>query len=201
MILYNVSFNLHNTRNRMLPAIPSSTADDEDRTTQRICLTDSVEHCMQAIAVGNRKVEIGAHFILRVVDISKNDTNLIIPILLKQSNKVPDALENSEYWYLKPKKAKVYLCEIQDFSYERGIAWTCITPEQCRNTIYKHFTGIKLERFKSSEVIFNNFVRYTNKHHLWDLQDEVWEDMIELPWAQKTTIYNMKYKIIKDFQK
>ena len=43
MKLYNVSFNLDNIDNVIEPRIPESAAEDENKTFERVCLTDSVE--------------------------------------------------------------------------------------------------------------------------------------------------------------
>lgn len=197
MKLYNVSFNLNDTNTLMIPSIPESAAQDEDKVTPRICLSDTVEHCMQAIAVGNRDIQAGAKFILREFEIPKTHSRLIKPNQLKATKRVPDALENNEYWYLSIKKCKIYQCEIIDFDYERDIAWTCLNINQVINVIYNHCKDIKLERYKNPQSAYEAFLRYTTNHKMWNLQDDVWEDLVELPYAQKTIIKDMKYKIFQ----
>lgn len=198
MKLYNVSFNLNNTNNALIPTIPESVAVDEDKCTKRICLCDTVEHCMQAIAVGNRSIEAGRQFILRVTDIPKTSKRLIKPSVLKQYNKVPDALENNEYWYLDKIAFKVYRCIIKSFDYDRDIAWTCLTTEQVRQTVYSICNKIKLERYKTPKSVYNAIMNYVHKHDLYDLEDDIWDAIVELPWAQKTNIYNMNFSVIEE---
>jgi len=198
MYLYNVSFNLNNTNNVLIPSIPESAANDEDKSTKRVCLCDTVEHCMQAIAVGNRCIKAGAQFILRVADIPKTNKRLIKPLALKQCNKVPDALENNEYWYLDKLTFKVYKCVINSFDYNRDIAWTCLTAEQVRHTVYGICNKIKLERYTISKSVYKAIMDYAHRHKLYGLEDDIWDAIVELPWAQKTIIYNLNISVIEE---
>ena len=98
MKLYNVTFDLNNTNNVLTPAIPESAGNGENKEIKRVCLTDSVEHCFQAIASCNREIRKGAKFIIKEVDVEKDEL-LITPDFLFNEGYVPDALENNEYWY------------------------------------------------------------------------------------------------------
>lgn len=197
MKLYNVSFNLNNLSDSMIPMIPDSAGDDENKTIPRVCLCDTIEHCMQAIASCNRNLEKGAYFILREVEINLSDKALVKPDYLKQTGYVPDALENNEYWYLKPLKAKVTKHVVISFNYEFELAYSCISREQILTIISKYMRAKRFERYKTSKGIHNAFGRYCNEHQLWSETDAVWEDLAMLPWAQKTGIYGLKHKEIK----
>lgn len=196
MIFYNVTFNLNDTRDVLHPCIPESAAKDENKTIPRVCMTDSVEHCMQAIAVGNRDVQSGSKFILRKINI-KSDDGLINPRFLKETSYVYDAMENNEYWYLHPVKTENYLCEIISFDYEFDLAWSCISRKQCLDAVAKYMNIKRFTRYKTSKGIYKAFCNYCTEHKLWDWEDGIWDDLAMLPWAQKTRIYNLKYKVIK----
>ena len=198
MKFYNVTFNLADNRDILTPCIPDSAGTDEDKTIPRVCLTDSIEHCIQAIATGNREVYKGAQFIVREADI-KSDEKLVHPRFLKELNYVPDALENNEYWYLNPIKVKRYICKIESFDYEFELAWSCISRKQCLDAIGKYMSIKRFVKYKTSKGIYNAFCRYCTEHKKWDWEDSIWEDLAMLPWAQTTKIYNLKYKVIKQF--
>lgn len=197
MKFYNITFDLNNRDKVLKPYIPYSASDKENRTIKRVCITDSVEHCMQAIATGNREVYKGSPFVLRVVEIVKSNNQLVYPDKLVSCGYVPDALENKEYWYLKPIQCRAYKCVIESFDYEYDIAWTCIKTEDCRR-IVKRITGKEFNRCKSALSIYKSFCKWANEIKAWSMLDDVWDALVELPWAQKTKIYNLKYGIIEE---
>lgn len=196
MKLYNVTFNINDKRNMLVPTIPDSAGTGENKTIKRICLTDSIEHCMKAIAVGNRDIAIGAKFIVREVDIPKNAKALVNPKQLHNNQFVPDALENNEYWYLHTVKCKVHLCEIIYFDFEHDLAFSCMQPNDVRLIINKYVPALKLGRYKNSKNMYDAFCNYTNKNCLWDEFDAVWDELAELPWAQTTKILKLTYKVL-----
>lgn len=50
MILYHVATNVFTTGQcTIYPRIPKSAAPDEDKKLPRICLSDSIEHCLEAL--------------------------------------------------------------------------------------------------------------------------------------------------------
>ena len=197
MKFYNVTFNLNDNKGVLIPCIPDSAGNGENKTIPRVCLTDSVEHCIQAIASGNREVHKGAKFIVRETDIPTTRAELINPRFLKEQGYVPDALENKEYWYLKPVEFKRYLCEIVSFDYEFDLAWSCISRKQCLDAISKYMNINRFTKYKTSLGVYNAFSRYCNQNKKYDEYDNVWDDLAMIPWAQKTKIYNLKYKVLK----
>lgn len=210
MKLYNVSFNLNNLNNVLLPAIPDSAGDTENKTIKRVCLADSIEHCMQAIASDNREMCNGAKFIVREVDIPLTKKSLVHPRFLKERGYVPDALENNEYWYLEPVKFKMYLCELEHFDSDFTVSWSCITREQILNIVTKYIKTKRFDRYKTSKGIYNAFCKFINEKtqfatetqrcKYYNIYDEVWEDLVGLPWAQKTELTNIRYKILKEIK-
>lgn len=199
MKLYNVSFDLNNTNELLVPTIPHTAGPEEDKTSRRVCLADSVAHCMLAISTEYRNIAVGSKFILKTVEIEP-DKFLITPKQLIKYKKVPDALENNEYWYLYPIRCKsVYLCEITDFDSEIDLAWTCIKPEQCRDIVKKH-TGLDFKRCKTSKGIYKSFCKYAHERQLWSMMDDVWDELAELPWAQGRKMNKLNYKVIKTYK-
>lgn len=198
MRLYNVTFNMKDKRRVIEPAIPDSAGNGEDKTVRRICLTDSVEHCMQAIAVCNRDIREGATFILREVDTKDLDKNLLIgPKELKERGFVPDALENNEYWYLGKVKFDRMACRIVEFDAEIDLAWTCIPIQSCKDIVKKYLPAFPVNRYKVSKNLYEAAMTYCNEHKLWNEEDAIWDDLAMVPWAQKRKINYIKMLLIK----
>lgn len=196
MRLYNVTFDLSNTNNILTPTVPESAGDGENKEIKRICLTDSIEHCFQAIASCNREVRKGAKFVIKEVDVEEND-RLITPDFLFNEDYVPDALENNEYWYLDTLKANVLIGEIEFFEYDFVLAYSCIPKEKCLEIISKYTSIEDLKDCRDSKEIHEKFNHWANTQKEYDMMDNVFEDLAMLPWAQKTKIYNLKYKVLE----
>lgn len=196
MTLYNVTFNIKDNRSILEPTIPDSAGDGENKTIKRVCLTDSVSHCMQAIAVGNRDIRVGASIIVRKVDTKYLDTSLLIkPKELKERGLVPDALENNEYWYLSAVNVKCGKYQIVNFDAEIDLAWTCININDCKEIIRKYLPLLNIERYRNTKNLYEYAMCYCNKYRLYDIQDIIWDELAMLPWAQKRSIN--KVQLIK----
>ena len=209
MKFYNVTFNLADNRNVLTPCIPDSAGNDENKIIKRVCITDSVEHCMQAIASVNREMCAGAKFIVREAELPLTKETLVHPRFLKEQGYVPDALENNEYWSLEPVKFKLYLCELEYFDSDFTVAWSCVTRNQILNILTKYIKTKRFDRYKTSKGIYNAFCKFINEKtqfasekqrvYYYNMYDSVWDDLVELPWAQKTELTNIKYKVVKQF--
>lgn len=180
MKLYNVTFKDCGDTT-LLPYIPYSAGDDEDKETARICLSSSIRGCIQAIGPADRFIATGSKFTVRESEITDSE-NLINPMQLFLSHKVPDALENMEYWYLKPLSVELHVYEIIECGFDYTISWSCIRPQDIRDII----TQYTLDRFPqpTSKQIYEAAM----KQLLPDVCDNVWEDLAELPWAQKIMV-------------
>ena len=199
MKLCNITFNINDERTILKQSIPESAAEDEDKTIYRVCLADSVAHCMQAIAVDNRNACIGSEFILREVTVDENSQFLIKPTYLYKRKLVPDALENNEYWYLRSLHCNTYLCRITRFDYEFDIAWTCIDFKDCKTIIQKYLPNFNIcKDIKNSKILYQSAMSYCDKHHLYNESDLIWDDIAMLPWAQTIKIHNLEYEVIKE---
>lgn len=195
MRLYNVTFNISDQRHVLRPAIPESAADGENKTYPRVCLTDSVEHCIQAIAVGNRDVRTGTRIVVRSVDIRDLDRDkLLTPQQLFERKLVPDALENNEYWCLDTVRFKVGTYVIEDFDSEIDLAWSCISLEDCKRIVNKWMPQLKIGKFKIPKNLYTHAMQVADKFQMWDAQDGIWDDLAELNWAQKREIRNIKIR-------
>ena len=195
MKLYNITYNLEDTSTTLVRKIPSSAGDRENKTIPRVCLADSLEHCLQALGSHYRDLRVGACFLVREVEVDERDINLIDPFILKKDNKVPDALENREYWYLKPIECNVKKAEIIDYDSEFTIAWTCVPIERCRAIISK-YSPINVNKYYNSEHLYDVFMAWANEHEKYKEMDAVWDEIVEDPIAQKTAIKNLKVRYL-----
>lgn len=41
-------------------------------------------------------------------------------------------------------------------------------------------------------------MQYCNKHQLWDTEDNVWDELAMIPWAQKRSIEDLKLLRVED---
>lgn len=193
MKLYNITYNLDDTTNILIPKVPHSAGETEDKTIPRVCLADSLEHCLQALGSHYRDLSDGVCILIREVEVDENDIYLVNPLTLKKDNKVPDALENNEYWYLKPITCNVRKAEIIDCDTEFTIAWTCVPIEECREIVSK-YSPINVNEYNNSEELYNTFIHWSSENDKWNEMDVVYDKIVENKLAQKTAIENLKVK-------
>ena len=199
MTLYNVTFNMRDRRRVLNPSIPESAGDGEDKTISRVCFTDSVANCIQAIAVCNRDIREGATFILREVDTDKLDKRLLIkPKELKERGLVPDALENNEYWYLGKVNVESMACKIVEFDAEIDLAWACIPIQSCRAIVKKYLPKFAVNKYKITKNLYDAAMKYCSENKLYYAEDGIWDDLAMVPWAQKRKINYVKLLRIRD---
>lgn len=96
--LYHISFEDLGKYCRFKPRIPRNTAGAEDKKTSRLCLSDSIENCINAIPdgpdmIGNEPIYV------YYFDLWLKDPYLITWKTLYNSGLVPDAGITHEYWY------------------------------------------------------------------------------------------------------
>lgn len=183
--------------NTLIPRVPTSAASDEDRVTPRVCLSDSVEGCIQAIGPCDRDLHTGSVFTVHEADIQSMDPKaLICPAQLFERRLVMDALENREYWYLKPLSVKTFRMKVLDFIAVHDIAWSCVNKKQLE-AITKNL-GIHVQEMPADPYEAAHEIR----HGLWeqgeyDLAEEFDEAVAGLPWAQCLKVESLKMERMK----
>lgn len=199
MILYHATYDVESAcRKLFVPRVPASAADIEDKNIPRICLADSIEHCVQAIQSLPANGDIIQVY---KFNIDENDENLIKPQELYDKGLVYDALENNEYWYLKSIEADSKLYEVRGGQMEFAFAWTVIKKD-C--VIDQALAAIKdcsvkvddatLEKARNqdtAEKAYNVIMKYfnaqyeLNKNDVWcQVEDTFWDYIADLPFAQ-----------------
>lgn len=195
MKLYNVTFNLVDDSNLLVPYIPFTAGLKEDRETKRICLADSVEHCFQALCLQEQDFYEGREFLLREIEVDVEDENLVFPEELWGSKRVPDAMENQEYWYLQPIRCKVSKRTILDVALrECEIAWSCIHVDDLKDIANilmlenKEYnlcfdTTITTHKPYGSQVLFDALMAECYKKHAKLVITSLWNMVLDLPWS------------------
>lgn len=197
-VLYHVSFDINNTDTMLVPSVPYTAGEDEDRHTKRICLTPTIAKCMEAMSPHCRNVSIGS--VVRVWKVYKSAMDyrlLVSPRALYNSRKVPDALETEEYWYLAPIMTKVRSYMIEDFEAYTDLGWTLIKREDVLKVIHElNIFGIRVNANAEAHEIYKEFMNACQERKLYDIEDAVWDRLAELPWVQRRIIKGLKLKEI-----
>ena len=197
-MLYNVTFDKFDENRHLIPCIPISAADDEDRETKRVCFADTVEHCISAMSSYYRNLYTGCQIVIRSVDENSLDLSKIItPEELFRSKKVPDALENHEYWYLDEVDVNREVYQITDYDYDYTIAFTCIEREDMASLIEKYTPDSPMKKSETIEQAYNRTVGKMQTDRQYDKSDMFEDAVASLPWAQRTAISNIVMKKVE----
>lgn len=204
--LYHVSFNVDERIKVFTPRIPDTVGAGEDKTIKRVCLADSVEHCLQAISPAQRDIAVNSMFYLYEFLIPRN--KLICSEELYAKNLVPDATENNEFWYTKdlyPVDCK--LCRIKNFSYEFCIQFEPLDFKEVRRLVEKYVPEFVYNgSSRHPKDIYCSAMRFINEMENsceadseeqleWcQKEDFLYEAVVELPWAQGVKISNVVYE-------
>lgn len=189
--LYRVSFREGVTSPWLTPRIPCSAAQMEDKATERVCLADSIEHCIQAISPDARNLCIGAEiavYRLKVSDLRPE--KLVSPKDVFDIGFVPDALFNQEWWYLDKVQADLRHAVIKDFEACHVLNWTIIDEDQVRGALHAAAPDVlALLPYGGTAQDGPHAMYETAMDQLWqdrrfDECDMLYDILAELPWAQ-----------------
>lgn len=201
-ILYNVSFNTHKCDPVLTPKIPITAGYDEDETIPRVCLADSIEHCIQAIASQHRRLRVGTEIVIRSIN-----TDQLNPILITTPNElfiqqlVPDAIENQEYWYEDEIMCNLAIEKIKYFDFYQDLAWSCIAIEYVQDIVQCYTEDINVNAFKTAKSLYNAFIEYAEQNERWQDIDDIWNDIATLTWSQKLVIEKIEFYSEIDLEK
>lgn len=191
-MLYNVTFRLEDKSKHLVPCIPYTAAEDEDKETKRVCFADSIEHCIAAIGSYYRDLYTGCLIVVRSVDEADLDQSKIVTDQeLFNAGKVPDALETGECWYLNEIDIKREVYKINSFDYEYALAFTCIKREDLARLIDEYNPESPMKCRESVEQAYNRTVGELQGKGFYDDSDLFEDRVSELPWAQRIKISNL----------
>lgn len=115
--LYHISYNLAEPLDKeFIPQIPDNTINGEDQSYARVCLSDSIEGCINAAEdkLPFYEDEDSAPIIVWEKEFSLSDKNLVKWQYLYENGLVPDAALTHEYWYLDKVRMMGSFCEIEN---------------------------------------------------------------------------------------
>lgn len=221
MILYHVSL-VENYNNILfdnigstlfIPRIPEHMADFENKTIKRICLSTSIEKCL--IAANNLSMlRDNVIILVYTVEIDDEDENLLKPNEVYNTGNVKDALENEEYWYIKPLYLDGEYYKIIEIDYEPCLGWKNISIEEFKyflrnvfnyvecDEIYKELNevmnSIANKDYSTAEEYYNEACKYLSDNNLYEYEDELYDKLVnELYWIQSYKINKFKCKQIQ----
>lgn len=186
LTLYHVSLDTYRTETSFTPRVPTGLygSTGEDMDSPRICFSDSVEGCFEAISIGSNS--FAGHNMLVVVyemEVEEDDPYLMHPEDVREY--VPDALENMEYWYLKPVTLQGAIFEIVKLEREPCIAWSALNVAD----VIRIMNGEGMfPPGDTAKELWDNFLIPLKEADLTekekcDTEDRVYDQIVELPWA------------------
>lgn len=205
MLLYHISTKRDELVKHFIPRVPESCADDigENSSIPRICLSDSPEHCLQAVGFSrdlNCVTLYAGEFDLR-------DPALYTPGYVQRY--VKDALADREYWYCKEITLRGEQYWIEHFEKEFSINWFVITKERvfelsaevlCEHGAEKWIGDAYniVSSSKNAEEAYNALLGAAKLNYgrevFYSLSDDVWDSLLEEDWAKLLEIKNMRLK-------
>lgn len=203
MKLYRVSFDTSASLNRtFVPMIPESAGLEEDKTIKRVCLSSSIEGCLQAIPRGGKDISVGTEFIVYEAEINTLDENLIFPEEVRDY--VPDALENEEYWYMKELHMTGKKVKLTNFDYSCELAFTAVDEDdfiaRMLDTVseeaYKYIEKVSDIMLDDSIILgarYHDVIDYLFKIKEYKLIDDIYDAVALTPWAQIVRFSNVEY--------
>lgn len=190
MRLYNITFRLYDTRTHLRPYVPYTAAPDEDQITERICFADSIEHCLSAIGPCERDLHNGCRILVRSIErCSLNPEKLKTPEELFETGKVPDALENREYWYLDETDVQTERYRVESFHFAYMIAFSCIKEQDMIRLIRKYISDVLMG--ETVKDWYEETVQRLILDHRYNDLEQLEDKIFELPWSRKVEISNL----------
>lgn len=118
---YHVNLNINGCFiKEFIPRVPNSALDYEDKKTKRICLSDRLEGCFDAINLSAAWDPNDNIIFVHEFYIDDKDPKLIHPEELYENNLVPDAIYSGEHWYLENLKPnKIYKIKMNKIKSKR----------------------------------------------------------------------------------
>ncbi len=199
--LYHISFEKELDKT-FEPRVPNRAGGDEERLTPRICFSDSIGGCLQAVCF-NERFKVGDQFVLYELEIDENDENLFNSNYLYENKLVPDALETGEFWLTKAVSLKGKLIEITNMEARPYIAWSSINTFSLFSVIYNTVDDCRLLTDKIQKelqyifyniednfILFKESMKILHNNDCYELDHIIEKEILKLNWAS-----NVKYTV------
>lgn len=190
--LYHASFTEGPGMHHFVPRIPDGiNTDYEDASIPRICFSDSILKCISAIGSGSRDLRQGGHVTVYRMPFPTSD--FVTPEELYGKHLVYDALENHEYWYLKPIDLVGTSYQIGKFDYEHAIGFTAIPRDKLLQILKTHAAKCVIinEDIQDNKKLYESVTK-----QLWDTKhfselDAIDDELAEIECAQRIEIHSL----------
>lgn len=211
MRLFHVSFLKDNLLKQFTPRVPDSAGATEDKVTERICFADSIEGCLTAMPSNYRHDYLAKGALITVWTIDTErlpEGSLVTPSELTYSNKVPDALDNGEYWVTIPLKLNGKRFRIIDYSYEFSVNYNALDLQSITDTAYECLPNRFRDEFMNSfdratcsnKEVCNRFYEITNRESLFNEEDDFWDSIVAMDWAQGFKFTRLELEEVVDLK-
>lgn len=186
---YHISLDLSHNGN-FSPKVPRDRYTTEDSYTKRVCVSDSIAGCLNAIPDGLLFTEeYHGYFKLFEIETDKlgiSNNEIVQPLSLYENNGVYDALLTGEHWILSAfnvPKEKQFICNLmwhEDFS---RISLTLEQLNKLRLSL-----GNDFDLSSSPKELFEELFEYANRAIISDLEERIGETVAN---ARDITDYGM----------
>lgn len=186
---YHVSLDLSHNGN-FSPKVPRDRYTTEDSYTKRICVSDSIAGCLNAIPDGLLFTEeyhgYFKLFEINTEELGISDNEIVQPLSLYENNGVYDALLTGEHWILSGfnvPKEKQFICNLM---WHEDFSRISLTPNQLGKL--RQSLGGDIDASLSPKELFEELFEYANRASTSDLEERIGETVAN---ARDITDYGM----------
>lgn len=145
---YHVSYGHNELIKKFVPRIPDVYSDKESTTIPRICLADTIDHCLSAMS--DKPYTTYDNKPITIYSIDLEERELVHPDYLYSHDWVRDALYTREHWLLKPATLLGYHAYLRSFN-----SGTYFIPDESKhdemvNLIMAKYAEADLKKLKLS---------------------------------------------------
>ena len=167
------------------PRIPDCACASENKTIPRVCFSETVGGCFDAVPITTRNElnAAGEKFVLYELETSDYpDDFFILNKEIVSRKLVPDANTTKECWLIKPISLKGTVCEITNI--ERDLIFdfssveasdVVLTAEQINKKLYDLFEPFEIDQLKTlnPEDAYNEIIDRADANKVWDIVDDL----------------------------
>lgn len=174
--LYHVSYNLEEPlQKEFVPRIPGNSVNEENQTTPRVCLSDSIQGCIRAIN-GYPRTDSGYVDIIVWKHEFDETKDLYNWEYLYSNYLVPDAAVTHEHWYTKKIVMDGAIYRVSDIEYKTLYSFHPKYKKDIIQILSEYTDDLNIFENMDPCTIINEWV----PKHLTAFEDEIIEKMKEV---------------------
>lgn len=189
MILYHVSPDIDDIKEIFIPRVPSSAADDEDKTTPRFCVSTTIAGAYAGMPKDDRTIDGNCN--LRVYVFDTEDYEIIPYEELYEKGLVIDAIYTKEHWILSNMIRPIdsYVIKLEKYDYEimplckleylkEYIRISKDDPDGVDELLINEWNGRPKAVINKVEYSYKDGTIYTSKNNLYEYYNnlDVWNE-------------------------